>query len=259
VVDYTAAMTLETLLGGFSPTTFATVLALVFGASIVRGLTGFGLAIILVPLLGLIVHPVQAVVISILLQLLAGPIGLKRILIDGERQTAIPIGIAAMMATPFGVWLLSVTPPDVARLSIAMLAIAAFGLMFVPAKEGAVPGRKETWATGIAAGLLTGFASMPGPPVVPYYLRRKLPPAVARGSMLMVFFATSIAGSIASFAIGTANLHLLWLAIICFPALYIGTRLGELAFGKVSEPVWRTLVGIILGVAGIAALARLLS
>lgn len=252
-------MTFQTLLGGLSLTAFAIALTLVFGASLVRGLTGFGLAIILVPLLGLIVPPAEAVAISILLQLLAGPIGLKRILADGERSTAIPISGWAMAATPFGVGLLSVTPPDVARLVIALLALAAFGLMFVRAKEGAVPGRKETVATGIAAGLLTGFASMPGPPVVPYYLRRALSPAVARASMLMVFFACSIAGTIAAFAMGVANLHLLWLSILFYPALYTGTRLGELAFGKVSEPVWRTLVGVILGIAGIAAVARLLS
>jgi uncharacterized protein len=252
-------MSWEALLGGFNTATFAIALTLVFGASVVRGLTGFGMAIILVPLLSLIVPPVQAVVISILLQLMAGPIGLKRILTDGERETAIPIAIAAVLATPFGVWLLSVTPADVARVSIAMLAIAAFALMFVPAKEAAVPGRKETWATGLAAGLLTGFASMPGPPVVPFYMRRKLPPAVTRGSMLMVFFATAIAGSIASFVIGTANLHLLWLSVLFYPALYIGTRLGEMAFGTVSEAVWRALVGVILGIAGIAAVVRLVS
>lgn len=245
------------LLGGLSPTTLAIALALVFGASVVRGLTGFGLAIILVPLLGLIVAPAEAVVISILLQLLAGPIGLKRILEDGERETAIPISIAAMLATAPGVWLLSITPPDVARLAIALLALAAFGMMFVPAKDGAIPGRKESVATGIAAGLLTGFASMPGPPVVPFYLRRKLPPHVARASMLMVFFATAIAGTVAGFALGIATLHLLWLSILFYPALYIGTKWGELAFGKVSEPLWRTLVGLILGVAGLAAVLRL--
>lgn len=237
----------------------ATAMALVFGASIVRGLTGFGLAIILVPLLGLIVPPAQAVVISILLQLLAGPIGLKRILADGERSSATTISIWAIAATPFGVALLAVTPPDVARLAIAGLALAAFGMLFIPAKEGAIPGRKETVATGVAAGLLTGFASMPGPPVVPFYMRRKLPPHVARGSMLMVFFACSIAGSIAAFALGVATLHLLWLSILFYPALYLGTRLGELAFGKVSEKAWRTFVGIILGLAGAAALARLFS
>jgi uncharacterized protein len=247
------------LLGGLSLQALAVALALVFGASIVRGLTGFGLAIILVPLLSLIVPPAEAVVISILLQLLAGPIGLKRILSDGERETAVPIAIAAMLATAPGVWLLSVTPPDVARLAIAMLALAAFAMLFVPARQGAMPGRKETLSTGIAAGLLTGFASMPGPPVVPFYMRRKLPPHIARASMLMVFFACAISGSIAAFALGVATLHLLWLSILFYPGLYLGTRLGELAFGKVSERAWRTFVGITLGAAGIAAVVRLLN
>lgn len=247
----------DALTGGLAPAAALAALVLVFGASLVRGLTGFGLAIILVPLLSLIIPPAEAVIISILLQLLAGPIGLKRILADGERATAIPIAIAAMLATAPGVWLLSITPPDIARLVIAILALAAFAMLFVPATEGAIPGRKETLATGVAAGLLTGFASMPGPPVVPFYMRRKLPPHIARASMLLVFFACAIAGSIAAFALGVATLHLLWLSILLYPALYIGTRLGELAFGKVSEPVWRTLVGIVLGLAGLAALVRL--
>jgi uncharacterized protein len=246
----------ESFFGELSPGALGAALALVFCASIVRGLTGFGMALILVPLLGLIVPPAEAVVISILLQLLAGPIGLKRILADGERSTAISISIAAIAATPFGVWLLSVTPSDIARLAIALIALATFALLFVPARESAVPGQKESVATGIAAGLLTGFASMPGPAVVPFYMRRRLPPKVARASMLMVFFANAIAGSIAAFAIGIASLHLLWLSILGYPALYIGTRLGELAFGKVSEATWRTFVGLILGLAAIAALVR---
>lgn len=41
-----------------------------FGAAYIRGLTGFGMAIILVPLFGLIVKPGDAVVIAILLQVL---------------------------------------------------------------------------------------------------------------------------------------------------------------------------------------------
>jgi uncharacterized protein len=249
----------DTITGGLTAVQLAVAMALVFGASVVRGLTGFGLAIILVPLLGLIVAPAEAVVISILLQLLAGPIGLKRILADGERDTAKVIALVAICATPFGVWLLTITPPDVARVAIAAIALGSFAMLFVPAKQGAKPGLIETTATGIAAGLLTGFASMPGPPVVLFYMRRKLAPHVARGSMLLVFFATAIAGSVAAAAMGVATWHLLWLSALFFPALYIGTRLGELAFGQVSEVAWRSFVGLVLGVAGVAAVIRLLN
>ena len=93
------------------------------GAAYIRGLTGFGMAIILVPLFGMIVTPGQAVVIAILLQVLIGPVGLKAIFADAHRQSALMIAAFAMLATPIGVLLLKVTTPDVARLMIAAIAI----------------------------------------------------------------------------------------------------------------------------------------
>src|SRR3546814_19180322 len=87
-----------------------------FGAAYVRGLTGFGMAIILVPLLGLIIPPAQAVVLGILLQLLIGPVGLRMIHHDSARVTALPIGLIAMAVTPAGMLLPDWTRADIARL-----------------------------------------------------------------------------------------------------------------------------------------------
>ncbi|OYZ88925.1 MAG: hypothetical protein B7Y00_02820, partial [Sphingomonadales bacterium 17-56-6] len=67
---------------GISSTQLLLLAAVTFGAAYIRGLTGFGMAIILVPLFGLIVKPGEAVVIAILLQVLIGPVGLKVILAD---------------------------------------------------------------------------------------------------------------------------------------------------------------------------------
>ena len=147
-----------------------------FGAAYIRGLTGFGMAIILVPLLGIIVTPGEAVVIGILLQVLIGPVGLKVIYADAHRPSALAIAAFAVAATPVGIVLLKVTPPDVARLMIAAIAIAAFMLVLLPQRGALRPGPKETAATGMLSGILTGFAAMPGPPVVPYYLRQPIPP-----------------------------------------------------------------------------------
>src|SRR3546814_17514794 len=97
-----------------------------FGAAYVRGLTGFGMAIILVPLLGLIIPPAQAVVLGILLQLLIGPVGLGLIHADADRATALPIGLIAMATTPIGLAVLGVTRPDVARLPITALTLGPF-------------------------------------------------------------------------------------------------------------------------------------
>lgn len=231
--------------------------AMTFGAAYVRGLTGFGMAIILVPLLGLIVSPGEAVVLGILLQLLIGPVGLRVIFADADRKSALTIAAFAMAATPVGIWLLKQTTPDFARLLIAAIAIGAFLLILLPQKPGFRPGPKETTATGIVSGILTGFAAMPGPPVVPYYLRQQIAPSTARASMMLVFFATSIAGTVSSLAMGLASWRLAWLSILLFPPMLFGNWLGAKSFGKVPAPLWRSLVAVILGLAGLAAVIRL--
>src|SRR3546814_1442900 len=143
-----------------------------FGAAYVRGLTGFGMAIILVPLLGLIIPPAEGVVLGILLQLLIGPVGLRLIHADADRATALPIGLIAMAVTPAGMMLLDGTRPDVARLLITAVAVGAFVAVLLPKQpEGHRPGRGAVIGTGVASGLLTGFAAMPGPPVVPFFLK----------------------------------------------------------------------------------------
>lgn len=253
-------MTSLSQLVGLAPLTVAGAAAMTFGAAYVRGLTGFGMAIILVPLLGLIVPPGEAVVLGILLQLLIGPVGLKVILADADRGTAVPIALLAMLATPAGMVALHATTPDVARLLITLIAVGAFVAVLLPKQpEGHRPGRVAITGTGIASGILTGFAAMPGPPVVPFYLRRHLEPKVARASMMLIFFATAIAGTLAALWVGIATARLFVLSLILFLPMWLGNRVGGRHFGSVAPHVWQAMVAIVLGVAAISAVIRILT
>jgi hypothetical protein len=230
-----------------------------FLAAFIRGLTGFGMAIILVPLLGMILSPGEAVVLGILLQLLIGPVGLKIILADSDRVSALSIGAIAALATPLGVALLRMTPPDIARVGIALVAIGAFAAVLIPKSSNIGSPRFAVVATGLSSGLLTGFAAMPGPPVVPYYMRQPLEPRQIRASMMLVFFITAIAGTLSSFALGLASWKLAALSVILFLPMLLGNQLGGRAFGRISPPVWRSIVAVILAIAGISAISRLIN
>lgn len=243
---------------GLAPMTLGFAALAIFGAALVRGLTGFGMAIILVPLLGIIMPPERAVVLAILLQLLIGPAGLKIILAEADRRSALTIGGIAMLATPLGLAALAATPPAVARLAIALIAIAAFlAVLLPPRRSDTPPGALATGATGMASGLLTGFAAMPGPPVIPFYLRQPIAPQTARASMMLVFFAASIAGSIAAAVMGRAGWHDFALAILFYLPMWVGNHLGARAFGRIATPVWRSVVALVLGGAALSAVLRL--
>ncbi len=227
----------------------AVMVAATLAAAFVRGLAGFGMAIL----------PHEAVVVANWLGLLIGLVGVRKIAGQAERS-AFSIAALAVVATPLGVWLLAVTDPALARLLIALIALVSFVLVLLPKRPAQhVPGVAETAGTGLVSGVLTGFAGMPGPPVVPYYLRRAIAPGLARASMMTIFLVTSAAGVAAALALGVATWREPILAAVLFPAVLLGNWLGTQAFGRVGETAWRVFTGAVLGLAAAAALARLLA
>lgn len=245
------------MIAGFAPEAVALAFAACLAAGFVRGLAGFGLAVLLVPVLALAVTPARAVTIATALGLLSGLLDLRQSRRDGEPSVR-AIALLAIVATPGGVWALAVVPSEIARLLIAMVAIGAFVIVLLPQRAPHAPGRVETAGTGIAAGLLTGFAGMPGPPVVSYYLGRAIPPVVARASMMQVFLATSAAGMVSLVVAGLGGWREIVLACGLFPAVLAGNWLGEKAFGRIGAGTWRAFVGIVLATAAAGAVVRLL-
>ncbi|MFM5908153.1 MAG: TSUP family transporter [Novosphingobium sp.] len=243
---------------GFTLLQIGVALAAALAAAFVRGLAGFGMAILLVPVLGLAIAPAEAVVVGNWLGLMIGLKDLKRNLADAE-PSARTIAFLAVLATPLGVLVLAQTAPALARLIIALVALAAFAIFLLPQRGARQPGTMATGLTGIASGVLTGFAGMPGPPVVPYYLGRRIDPRIARASMLLIFMATSVAGVLSASALGVATVREPVLAVLLFPAILIGDHWGHKAFGRVGPTAWRSFIGVILGAAAAGALIKLLN
>ncbi|MFN4239089.1 MAG: TSUP family transporter [Erythrobacter cryptus] len=234
----------------------AVALLAALGASFVRGLTGFGMAILLVPVLALALPPVEAVVLGNALSLL---IGLTEVpmLVRAAEPSAWAISALVALTTPLGLAALILTGPDAARLVIALIAFSAFLAMLLPPRPAAVPGAWVTGAAGVMSGLMTGYAGMPGPPVVPYYAGRALPRVTIKASMLLIFTLAALAGLAAAWWQGVLRGDLLVLALALLPVILIGNRLGMMVSGRISDSAWRSAVGLVLGLAALGALARL--
>lgn len=227
------------------------------GAAFIRGLTGFGFGILLVPILALALTPVEAV---LAINIMAGLLALSEvrlILREAEKSAAI-ISALVVVGTPPGLLLLAATPYPLARLLIALVALSAFFAILLPQRGSAQPGPVTTSLTGLSAGVLTGFAAMPGPPVVPYYVGRAIPRHTAKASMIGVFGVAALAGLGSGAAIGVLEWKVIVLGLALFPLVMLGNWAGSLAFGKVSDRAWRIFVGVVLAAAAIAALVKLI-
>lgn len=243
-------------LAGFSALQIAVAVAATLGAAFIRGLTGFGFGILLVPILALALTPVEAV---LAINIMAGLLALTeiRMILREAERSALTIGLLVMLCTAPGLMLLDATPRDLARLIIALIALSAFVAVLMPKRGAQQPGPVTTGMVGVSAGLLTGFAAMPGPPVVPYYVGRDIPRVTAKASMIGIFGIAAVAGIGSGAAIGVLEWRIVILGLALFPLVLLGNWIGSLAFGKVSDSLWRSFVGIVLGAAALAAFAKL--
>jgi len=242
-------------IAGFTAAQIIAAILATFASAFVRGLTGFGMAILLVPVLALALLPVEAVLVTNVLALCIGLSEIGRLVRDAERSAWV-IGALVVLATPPGLWALTMTGADLARLIIALVALSAFAAVLLPRRSAAMPAAATTGGVGIISGLMTGFAGMPGPPVVPYYVGRDLPRAAVTASMLLIFTIAGATGIGAGMVLGEMSVRLLWLALALFPAVLIGNWVGARASGRIAERTWRICVGLVLGAAAIAAMVR---
>ena len=245
------------LLAAYAPWQLAAALAAAFGSAFVRGLTGFGMAILLVPILALALPPVEAVLLANFLSLFIGLSEVRR-LVRGAERSAWRISLLVVLVTPLGLLALAATSDDLARFLIAMIALSAFFAILLPRRADTEPGHLATGGVGVLSGLMTGYAGMPGPPVVPYYVGRAISRETAKASMMLIFTIAAGAGLVSGAALGILAWRLPLLAALLFPAVLLGNWLGDRAAGQIGDALWRGVVGVILGGAALAALLRLL-
>jgi len=112
------------IFAGFTWLQLAVALGTGLTAAFIRGLAGFGLAILLVPVLALTLTPVEAVLTTNVVALLIGGLELPRLLREAERSVWTIILLVLLTTLP-GLALLAATPPNIARLLIALVALFA--------------------------------------------------------------------------------------------------------------------------------------
>lgn len=227
----------------------------VLAAGFLRGLTGFGFALAAVPVLSLILTPLEAVLIAQLLQLAMSPVDLLRNHAHVDRRALGLLVLGAVPGVPLGVAVATAVSPDLLRLTIALAVIA--GLAAILARVRVPEGRGPALAAGGLAGLFSGLAAMPGPPVVAYFLGRGAAPKVARATNLMFFAASSaFALSLAAGLHRAVDLRLLGIAALSLPVLLVGSHLGEAAFRRLADETYRRAAIAVLAVSALVTGAK---
>lgn len=246
---------IETLTGITLPHLMA-IWAIVFLAGFVRGLTGVGLAVVLVPLVNLVLPPERTVLLAVLIGCLAGAMGYRAAWRAVDRPLMTLITVSTIAATPFGLLLLFNTSENVARMAIAAIAFLALIVITMPRPALPPQGKVPAIITGLLTGLLGAFAAIPGPPVIYYFVRSGVPATNTRDAMIVIFLWAPLAVALLALLLGKLDWQLAALALSCFPTLAGGNALGTRFFGKVPERQWRVMIVGLIAIAAIGAVLR---
>lgn len=234
--------------------TMAAALAISGVAGIVRGVTGFGSALVIAPLLARLVAPVEAVAITLMMGAAASLLLLPRYAKGLQTRLVSPVGVAGLAFLVPGVFFLRFVDPDVMRRGLAVMMILTAAALWAFPRYVGPSGPASSLAAGAIGGLIMGATSMGGPPVVLYLISRPGTAEQKKANVVAVVGALE-AGAIALLAVlGAITTQTLFRFALLLPLFIVGTWLGERVFRYRAGPNYLKLTLALLIAIGVSIL-----
>lgn len=246
---------MSTLFGTTDYTATLVLLLLVtFAASLARGFSGFGAALIFVPLASALLGPKIAVPLLLVADgvMTAGMIpGAIR---KADRREVMTMSLGALVGVPTGTWLLTTLDPLALRWGIVALAAAMLVLLLSGWRYRGRPQPPLTVLVGLISGFFSGAAQVGGPPVVAYWLGSTIAAPTVRANIVFYFAITTALGAIGYVWGGLITPDILLLALIIAPVYGFGTWAGSHMFGLASDRTFRRICLVMIAVATLVSM-----
>ncbi|AVO39573.1 sulfite exporter TauE/SafE family protein [Pukyongiella litopenaei] len=173
---------------GLSITDLSILVFAALVAGTVRGFSGFGTALVYLPIAGIVLDPVAAVLTVVLMDVF-GPLPiLPRVARDIRRGDLARLLLGAALALPLGLAALFVIDPGLFRLLVSVLSLTMLALLVGGWRYTGQLGPGATFGTGLASGFLGGVAGLPGPPVIFALMASPFPARTVRANLTAFLF-----------------------------------------------------------------------
>lgn len=222
-----------------------------FVGGTVRGFSGFGGALIFVPLVSALYAPAVAsptlFMIDVLLSLPMTVAALRRC----SWREVLPMAAAAMLTTPLGVYALKTADPLTLRWAITALVALILALLMSGLRYRKRPGAAPTVAVGALSGVLGGAAQLSGAPVAAFWLGGPGDPRAIRANLIAFFALASVSSGVAFAVGGLFTADAVTLALWLGPAYGLGIWLGGRRFVGASDAGYRRAAYAVIALAAV--------
>ena len=221
----------------------------IFCAAFVQVLSGFGFALLSMPIMTIALPVKEAVVVSTLLGMISTTWQAVKLKEDTNRPIAKRMTLAAFVGMPLGLFILDVVSDTALRLTLGIAVIIATILLIARINLTTASNHFD-YGVGFVSGVLNTSLSTNGPPLVFGLQARHLPPAPFRATISTVFACSNVVG-ITLFALnGKITLDGLKASAIAFPAWMVGQALAWPVRKHVAGERFHVMVLTLLFLAG---------
>jgi uncharacterized membrane protein YfcA len=233
------------------------VAAIVFLGTLVRSTFGFGDALVAMPLLTLLVVPME---VAIPIVAVASAVVAIWVSIQDWRviklSSAWRLAASSCASIPLGVYL-SVKMPDTivkGLLAAVVISFAAYRLMAPRLMKFA----NDRWAFGfgLTAGLLGGAYNTQGPPIVIYGVMRRWSPAEFRATLQGFFVPTTIVLLFCHWRAGLWTREVGIDLLVSLPFILLAIPIGKVFHRRLAKGQFERYVDLVLLAIGIALLVN---
>jgi uncharacterized membrane protein YfcA len=233
---------------------FVFLAASAFIAATARGFSGFGAALIFVPLASTVVSPKVAAPLLLITDAVLAvgfiPDAFRR---ADKREVGI-MALGALFGIPLGTWILVRTDPTVIRWAVVVLASLMLALLISGWRYRGRPTAPLTFGVGSFAGVCSGAAQVGGPAIVTYWLGSPGAAAIVRANVILYFSISTAIAMASYFAGGVLTLSVLRLALVVGPVYGLGLFVGSRLFGVADESTFRRICYALIAAAVVFSL-----
>jgi uncharacterized membrane protein YfcA len=228
----------------------------IYLASLVMGLTGFGIALVAMAFLPWLMSPVTAIVVLTFYALLFSIVVVIQLRHHLRLRDLGDLLIGTVAGTPLGVWVLATLPISALNRLIGLVLVVVVALEL----RGVMPTRLAArgWAlgAGFLAGLMGGAVGTPGPPVVLYATTQPWSPRTMKANT-MAFFVVNQGAILGGYWwAGLLTREMATVTVVFLAPALAGLATGAALFGRLDPVRFRRIVFALLLVSGLVLLVR---
>lgn len=236
------------------------IAAIVLFAAFVQSLSGFGFAVIIMPLITFALGLRTAAPLVALISVSVYGVNLLRFHRGLDVRETVRLGAASILGVPVGIWVLNNVSETLIKeiVGLILIAYAVYALAHPTTQH--VLSRRWVYPTGFMAGCLGGAYNTPGPPAIVYGSLRQWPKDEFRAALQALFFFNGVLVVASHYVAHNLTMDVLRFYLYALPALTLGVLAASRVDVKVDRNRFRkitTLMIFLLGLSLLLGLGRL--